>query len=70
MEELGYEGTVYLWVKSSQSSGEWILTGKLDVSVCVRSWMGKDIDKVDILVNWGGKACSGETDRWRVDWGM
>ena len=23
--------------------------------------MGKDIDKVDVLVNWGGKACSGET---------
>ena len=35
MEELGYEGTVYLWVKSSQSLGEWILTGKLDVCVCV-----------------------------------
>ena len=39
-------------MKSSQSSGERILTGKLDVSVCVRSWMGKDIDKVDVLVNW------------------
>ena len=30
------------------------------VCVCVRSWIGKDIDKVDVLVNWGGKACSGE----------